>query len=85
MTYCGCETPIESREQTRVLILLLATDAVMFVVELAAGILAQSAGLLADSLDMLADVWLRARGFDARRLEAGFPEWRAAGMPVSSL
>ena len=26
---------------------------------------------------------LRARGFDARRLEDGFPEWRAAGMPVA--
>jgi len=26
---------------------------------------------------------LRALGFDARRLEAGYPEWRAAGMPVA--
>lgn len=26
---------------------------------------------------------LRAHGFNARRLEAGFPEWRAAGMPVA--
>lgn len=26
---------------------------------------------------------LRAHGFDARRLEAGYPEWRAAGMPVA--
>jgi ArsR family transcriptional regulator len=26
---------------------------------------------------------LRAHGFDARRLEAGYPEWRAAGMPVT--
>ena len=25
---------------------------------------------------------LRARGFTARRLEEGFPEWRAAGLPV---
>ncbi len=25
---------------------------------------------------------LRALGFDARRLEAGYPEWRAAGLPV---
>lgn len=25
---------------------------------------------------------LRARGFDARRLEDGLPEWRAAGLPV---
>ena len=27
---------------------------------------------------------LRARGFRARRLEDGFPEWRAAGLPVAS-
>ena len=27
---------------------------------------------------------LRARGFTVRRLEAGYPEWRAAGMPVAS-
>jgi rhodanese-related sulfurtransferase/DNA-binding transcriptional ArsR family regulator len=26
---------------------------------------------------------LRARGFQARRLEDGFPEWRAAGLPVA--
>jgi ArsR family transcriptional regulator len=27
---------------------------------------------------------LRANGFKARRLEDGFPEWRAAGLPVAS-
>lgn len=27
---------------------------------------------------------LRKHGFNARRLEDGFPEWRAAGLPVSS-
>ena len=27
---------------------------------------------------------LRARGFKARRLEEGFPEWKAAGLPVES-
>lgn len=26
---------------------------------------------------------LRARGFEARRLEDGFPEWQAAGLPVA--
>jgi ArsR family transcriptional regulator len=25
---------------------------------------------------------LRARGFKARRLEEGFPEWKAAGLPL---
>lgn len=28
---------------------------------------------------------LRRRGLTARRLEAGFPEWRAAGLPVETL
>jgi ArsR family transcriptional regulator len=27
---------------------------------------------------------LRARGFQARRLEDGLPEWRAAGLPVET-
>src|SRR5258708_2921924 len=27
---------------------------------------------------------LRTRGFKARRLEDGFPEWRAAGLPVET-
>lgn len=27
---------------------------------------------------------LRSKGFNARRLEEGFPEWRAAGLPVES-
>lgn len=41
--------------ESRVLYLLLAINAVMFVVELVAGLIAQSTGLMADSLDMLAD------------------------------
>jgi len=28
---------------------------------------------------------LRENGFDARRLEEGFPEWKAAGLPVEAL
>jgi len=34
------------------------------------------------SVDAVAD--LRARGFSALRLEDGFPEWKAAGLPVQS-
>jgi Co/Zn/Cd efflux system component len=41
--------------QARTLWIVLAINAVMFVVELSAGWLAESTGLLADSLDMLAD------------------------------
>lgn len=42
-------------EEARTLRWLLAINLVMFVVEIVAGIWAQSAGLIADSLDMLAD------------------------------
>lgn len=56
-------TPIEAAEvhapaegdEARVLWLLLAINAAMFVVEVAAGWLRDSAGLLADGADMLAD------------------------------
>jgi Co/Zn/Cd efflux system component len=41
--------------EARTLRILLAINAVMFVVEVVAGWLAQSSGLIADSLDMLAD------------------------------
>jgi Co/Zn/Cd efflux system component len=41
--------------EARTLRVLLAINAVMFVVEVVAGWLAQSSGLIADSLDMLAD------------------------------
>lgn len=42
-------------DESRALYILLAINAVMFVVELVAGLIAQSTGLMADSLDMLAD------------------------------
>lgn len=44
-----------SQVERRTLFLLIAINGAMFVVELAAGWLAQSMGLVADSLDMLAD------------------------------
>lgn len=44
----------------RALWTVLAINAVMFLVELAAGIRAGSMGLVADSLDMLADAWVYA-------------------------
>ncbi len=45
----------EEAREARVLRWLLATNAVMFVLELSTGIVAQSTGLIADSLDMFAD------------------------------
>lgn len=58
--------------ERRTLILLLAINAAMFVIELAAGWVAESMGLIADSLDMLADAGvytaaLLAVGSTARR------------------
>ena len=55
MSDCDCSIEIESRQQGRVLIVLLAINAVMFVVEVVTGVIAESTGLIADSLDMLAD------------------------------
>lgn len=56
---------IETKEQARVLWLVLAINATMFVAEFIAGILAQSTGLIADSLDMLADATVYAIGLYA--------------------
>ncbi|MDH5571141.1 MAG: cation diffusion facilitator family transporter [Gammaproteobacteria bacterium] len=55
MTGCGCEFEITRQEQQKVLWWLLLINAVMFVVELITGVIADSTGLIADSLDMLAD------------------------------
>lgn len=55
MSGCGCEVEISDRQQGRTLWILLAINAVMFVVEIVIGWLAESTGLIADSIDMLAD------------------------------
>jgi cation diffusion facilitator family transporter len=52
---CGCEAGPSLVGQKKLLGTLLAINAVMFVVELVAGVLGESSSLLADSLDMLAD------------------------------
>lgn len=52
---CECEVEVASIEQARVLKVLLAINAAMFLVESIAGLIAESTGLLADSLDMFAD------------------------------
>ncbi len=46
---------VSASEEAGTLRLLLIINAVMFVVEMTAGLMAQSTGLIADSLDMLAD------------------------------
>ncbi len=65
MSSCGCDIEIKNKEQHRVLILLLAINGVMFIVEIVAGIIADSTALIADSLDMLADATAYAIGLYA--------------------
>jgi len=55
MTDCGCEVDIKDASQRNVLVALLMINALMFVVELGFGWVAESTALIADSLDMLAD------------------------------
>ena len=55
MADCDCHFEARDAEQRQVLLTVFAINSVMFVVELAVGIFAQSSGVIADSLDMLAD------------------------------
>lgn len=55
MSDCGCEAKTDSPAQRRVLSFALVLNATMFVVGMAAGLIAQSTGLIADSVDMFAD------------------------------
>lgn len=55
MSDCGCEIEITNGAQSRVLKILLAINALMFLLEITLGILSESTALIADSLDMLAD------------------------------
>lgn len=55
MSSCDCSIEINNKEQKRVLVILLAINFTMFIVEMILGIIAESTGLIADSLDMLAD------------------------------
>lgn len=55
MSGCGCDVEVKDESQKAVLFWLLGINAVMFVVEMSVGIVADSTALIADSLDMLAD------------------------------
>lgn len=55
MSGCGCEVEVKDASQKAVLYWLLSINAVMFVIEMSVGVLADSTALIADSLDMLAD------------------------------
>jgi len=55
MSKCGCEVEIKNKEESKVLVTLLAINVTMFLIEIVAGLLSESTALIADSLDMLAD------------------------------
>jgi cation diffusion facilitator family transporter len=55
MSDCGCAAEQADELERRTLVILLSINAIMFVIELVIGWIAQSTGLIADSLDMLAD------------------------------
>ena len=65
MSGCGCEVEIKDASQKKVLLVLLAINAFMFVVELGFGWVAESTALIADSLDMLADAVIYGIGLYA--------------------
>lgn len=71
---CDSEFDEAAHLERRTLTILLALNALMFVVELGAGLFANATGLLADSLDMFADASVYAIALYAvgrgRRLQA---------------
>lgn len=52
---CAIETLALQKEQRRVLMIVMAINAVMFVVEFAAGVVAGSVALMSDAVDMFGD------------------------------
>ena len=72
MPGCGCDIEIKNREESRVLIILLGINALMFFVEITIGIISESTALIADSLDMLADATVYGIGLYAVGKEAFF-------------
>ena len=54
MTDCGCQQTATTKAERKTLTIALILNALMFVVGLIAGIIAQSTALIADSFDMLA-------------------------------
>ncbi len=65
MSNCECKIEIKSKEESKVLKILLSINAVMFITEFTLGWLGESTGLIADSLDMLADALVYGVGLYA--------------------
>jgi hypothetical protein len=69
--------PSSPSDESRTLWLLLAINAVMFVVEMVAGWLADSAGLIADGADMFADALVYGTALYAVGRNPGHQRWAA--------
>ena len=85
-------TAADDATEARTLWILLAINAVMFVVELVAGWLAESTGLIADSLDMLADatvygvaLYAVGRSVDLKRRAAHLTGWLQVALALGVL
>lgn len=65
MSGCGCEIKIKNKQESRVLIILLGINAMMFLLEMTLGIVSESTAVIADSLDMLADATVYGIGLYA--------------------
>ena len=65
MSDCNCDFQAKNQAQKKVLYWLLIINAVMFVLELGTGWIAESTALIADSLDMLADATVYGIGLYA--------------------
>ncbi|MDQ7089455.1 MAG: cation transporter [Methylococcales bacterium] len=70
MSDCSCHLEVKNKAESRVLIILLCINSLMFVVELTLGLLSESTALIADSLDMFADAVVYAIGLYAVGKEA---------------
>lgn len=84
--------PLDAAREARTLRLLLAINAVMFVVELAVAWVAESTGLLADSLDMFADaavyglaLYAVGRSAAAKLRTAHVAGWLQAALALGAL
>jgi len=82
MSDCGCHIEAQNKEEAKTLWILLAINFAMFVLEICAGVYAQSTALIADSIDMLADAGIYAIGIFAvgRAVEAKNRAARLSGV-----
>lgn len=65
MAGCDCGIEIKNKNESRILIILLGINALMFFIEITLGIFSESTALIADSLDMLADATVYGIGLYA--------------------